>query len=55
MKKCVDSFAEKKFHVVWYLRPFCIILEDSSAGIFENFSGCFAVFFVFFCFFFVVE
>ena len=28
MKKCVDSFAEKKkkFHIVW------IVLEDSSAG-----------------------
>ena len=32
MKKCVDSFAEKKkFHIVW------IVLEDSSAGTFENF------------------
>ena len=44
MKKCVDRVLLKKFHVVWYLGPFCIILEDSSAGIFENFSGCFAGF-----------
>ena len=39
---------KKKFHVVWYLRPFCIVLEVSSAGTFENFSRCFAVFFFWF-------
>ena len=45
------SFAEKKkFHVVWYLRPYCIVLEVSSAGTFENFSRCFAGFFGFFLF-----
>ena len=42
----IDSFVEKKFHVVWYLRPFCIVLEVSSAGTFENFSRCFAGFFL---------
>ena len=51
VKKCVDSFAEKKNSTLFgILRPFWIVLEDSLAGTFEIFSGCFAVFF--FCFFF---
>ena len=45
MKKCVDSFAEKNSTLFGILRPFWIVFEDSSAGTFENFSGCFAVFF----------
>ena len=47
MKKCVDSFAEKKKNSTLFgiLRSFWIVLEDSSAGTFENFSGCFAGFF----------
>ena len=66
MKKCWKiMFCWKKFHVLWYLRPFYIVLEVSSAGEFENFSMfrwlllllffvCFLFFslFVFFCSFF---
>ena len=56
VKKCVDSFAEKKNSTFGILRPFWIVLEDSSAGTFENFFFLtFRCFFLFFFVFFVVE
>ena len=46
-----DNVLLKEIPRVWYLRPFYIVLEVSSAGTFENFSQCSAVFFCFFfCF-----
>ncbi len=47
VKKCVDSFAEKKNSTLFgILRPFWIVLEDSSAGHLKNLFRCFAGFFL---------
>ena len=45
-KSVLIVLLEKNSTLFGILRPFWIVLEDSSAGTFENFSQCFAGFFL---------